>query len=108
MDQTLSKRTLGTVPFEKGFHFTTEKGVYTGITATGLAEFAKKLETVDVNSVQFHYLRGDFQKWIQGTLEDKELADRMCFVQPNLTGEELRRHLLKIVEKRFGEVQKQL
>jgi hypothetical protein len=111
MDQATSKveppKILGTVPFEKGFHFTTEKGVYTGVTATSLAEFAAKLGTINVNSVLFHYPRGDFQKWIQDTLGDRELANRMCLVKPNLPGEKLRQQLLKIVQKRISELRKQ-
>ena len=102
-----TKKTLNSVPYERGFHFTTEKGVYTGITATSLAEFASKLETIDINPVLFHYPRGDFQKWIQDTLGDEELANRMCLIQPNVSGENLRKQLVKIVQKRLSELQRQ-
>jgi hypothetical protein len=37
------------------------------------------------------------EKWIQNTLGDEELADRMCFIQANLSGEKLRKQLLKMV-----------
>ncbi len=98
------ERILRNVPFDTGFHFTTEKGVYTGITAVSLPDFALKLETIDANSILFHYPRGDFQKWIQNTLGDEELANRMCFIQTNLSGEKLRNQLLKIVQKRISEL----
>jgi len=109
MSQSISKvdaqKILRTVSFEKGFHFTSEKGVYTGITAISLSDFAAKLETIDENSVLFHYPRGDFQKWIQETLGDEELANRMCFTQPNIAPEKLRNQLIKIVQKRTSELQ---
>lgn len=95
---------LRNVPYETGFHFTTEKGVYTGITAISLHDFALKLETVDANSISFHYPRGDFQKWIQDTLGDRELANRMGFIQAKISGEDLRKHLLTIVQKRVSEL----
>jgi hypothetical protein len=112
MQQSISKidasKVLRTVSFDEGFHFTSEKGVYTGITAISLSDFAMKLETIDENSVLFHYPRGDFQKWIQNILGDKELADRMCFIQPNISGEKLRSQILKIVQKRITELKTQL
>ena len=77
---------LSSVPREIGFHFTDEKGVYAGITALSLAEFALKIETVPVNSILFHYPRGDFQKWIQGTLKDEELANRLSLIQSRAFG----------------------
>ena len=93
----------GTVPFDRGFRFFTENGIYTGITAISLADFAQKLERVDVNSILFHYSRGDFQKWIDDTVGDKELANRMCFIKTGISGEELRKQLINLVHKRIYE-----
>lgn len=108
MSQSISKvespKILRTVSFDQGFHFTTEKGVYTGITATSLGDFATKLETIGETSVLFHYPRGDFQKWIEVTLGDKELANKMCFIKTGLSGEALRAQLLKIVQRRMAEL----
>ena len=97
---------LRPISLERGFHFSTEKGS-TGITAISLSDFTAKLETIDVNSVLFHYPRGDFQKWISDTLGDTELADRMCIVQIGLSGEKLREHLLWIIQKRITELKEQ-
>ncbi len=103
MTQTsYSSKILGAVPFEHGFHFTTGNGVYTGNTAISLADFAQKLETVDVDSILFHYPRGDFQKWIDDTLGDKQLANQMCFIKTSISGEELRNQLIKLVQKRIN------
>ena len=98
---------LRTVPYEEGFHFTTEKGASLGVTATSLSDFANKLETVDVNSVVFHYLRGDFQKWIHDTLGDKALSNQMCFVEQDASGEKVRKQLHRMVQKRISEIQNQ-
>lgn len=97
---------LRTVPYEEGFHFTTEKGVNTGITATSLSDFAEKLETINVNSIMFHYSRGDFQKWIHDKLGDKALSNQMCFVEPGSSGEKVRKQLLRMVQKRLTELHK--
>ncbi len=96
-------RILGTVPIEHGFHFTIDK-TYTGVTAKSLADFASALETIEVASILYHYPRGDFQNWIEDTLGDKELANRMCFIKRDISGEQLRNQLLKIVEKRLREL----
>ncbi len=107
MTQTVQKpeveRILRTVQFDHGFHFT-ENGEYTGVTATSLDEFASKLETIDIHSVLFHYPRGDFQRWIEDTLGDKALADRMCFIKPEVQGEPLRKQLLKLVRRRLSDL----
>ncbi len=103
MEKESVERILANVPFERGFHFMTEKKS-TGITAISLTDFASKIEIVDINSVLYHYPRGDFQKWIDDVLGDKELADRMCFVKQEISGERLRSQLLKIIQKRIREL----
>jgi hypothetical protein len=104
--KTEAPKILRSVSLDHGFHFYTEKG-NTGITAISLSDFATKLETIDVNSVIFHYPRGDFQKWIDDTLGDKDLANRMCFIQTSLTGDYLRKHLLMIIQKRITNLKEQ-
>ncbi len=103
-----ASKILMAISFEKGFHFNNDKGTYTGITATSLADFASKLETIDENSILFHYSRGDFQKWIQDVLGDEELANRLCFIQRGMSGAKLRSELLKMVQKRITELKTQL
>ena len=62
------------VPFEQGFHFCTNGGRYTGISAVSLADLAEKLKTIDADSISFHLDRGDFQKWVTDIFCDEELA----------------------------------
>jgi hypothetical protein len=111
MVQDLSKKEksnrLVSVPFDNGFHFKTENGLYTGLTATSMMDFVEKLRVVDINSILFHYPRGDFQKWVEDTLGDKELSNRLCFVKTGLSGESLRKKLLKITQKRTNELKQE-
>jgi hypothetical protein len=95
---------LRTVPFENGFHFCKEGGLYTNSTATSLVDFANELDDIDVDCVEFHYPRGDFQFWITKILGDEELGNRMCFVESNLHQEQLRRELSRIVRLRIKEL----
>jgi hypothetical protein len=89
---------LRTVPFEKGFHFYTSLGNYTGITATNLSEFAAKLQIVPSESVIFHSQRKDFQNWIRYTIKDATLAERMGKTKLDQSVEDLRKEVLSIVK----------
>jgi hypothetical protein len=95
---------LRTVPFDQAFHFTNDQGAYTGVTANSLLDFATKLETIDENPILFHYPRGDFQKWIETTLGDKELAEKMCFVKGGHSGKEVRDQLVWVTKRRLLEL----
>lgn len=97
---------LGKVSADKEFRFSTGEGASTGITAASLSDFAAKLTAIDAKSVLFHYPRGDFQRWIDGSLGDTELANRMCMVPTGLSGENLRTQLLKMIETRLGELKR--
>ncbi len=97
---------LGKVPADKEFRFSIGVGAFTGVTANSLSDFAAKLTTIDVKSVLFHYPRGDFQRWIEGSLGDAELADRMRMMPTGLSGENLRRQMLKMIETRLGELKR--
>ncbi len=103
-----ASKILRTVPFEDGFHFCTDGGVYTNMTATSLIDFAEKLNDASTESIEFHYPRGDFQFWMTKTLGDEELGNRMCFVNRNLNGEQLRQQLSRIVAERITELNGQI
>jgi hypothetical protein len=99
---------LRTVPFEKGFHFYTAIGTYTGETATNLDAFERKIQVVPAASVDFHMQRGDFQKWIEDTLGDEELAKRINLIELTLPAEDLRKELLAIVQTRMTALRMEL
>jgi hypothetical protein len=99
---------LGSVPYEKGFHFFKAIGIYTGETATSLETFALKLQVIDADSVKFHFQRNDFEKWIKETIGDDELADTISRrgELPQLPVEDLRQELLKILHTRIAELRR--
>jgi len=93
-----SVKPLATVPFENGFHFYTGIGNYTGITATNLSEFAAKLLIIPKESITFHFQRKDFQKWVEYTIKDAALAERISRANGEQSAENLRKEILKTVE----------
>jgi hypothetical protein len=95
---------LSNVPKEKAFLFCTAEGVYTKVSAISLQDFAAKLDGIEVSSILFHYPRGDFQAWIRDTLKDNVLAGRLCFIEREISGEQLRQELLKMVQARISEL----
>ena len=96
---------LRTVPFESGFHFFTELGKYTGITACSTVELAEKLQIVPIESVTFHFHRQDFQKWLKNTISDEVLSMRIDQVMAQPSDEYLRKDLFKTVHQRITELQ---
>ena len=99
---------LRTVPYEKGFHFYTAPGSFTRETATSLDTFEKKIQVVPDDSVKFHFQRGDFQKWLESTLKDTELAKRVSQIKLTLPIEDLRKELLAIIQTRITELRREL
>ena len=100
---------LATVPYEKGFHFFTGLGKYTGVTATGMVEFAQKLQIIPIQSVTFHFQRQGFQKWARNVVGDEELAKRIDKIRDSasyLSDENLRKELFKTVHNRIAELQR--
>ncbi len=102
--KAISSKILAKVGQDRGFHFCFADQNYSMVTATSLTDFVEKLNGIDDRAILFHYPRGDFQAWIRDVLEDNELADRLCFIKPNLPGDELRKELLKMVQQRIKEL----
>ena len=99
---------LRTVPYEKGFHFYTDLGYFTGKTAINLDTFEKALQVISADSVNFHFQRGDFMRWIEDTLGDIVLAKRIGLIKLPYSAEELRKELLAIVHTRITELKREL
>jgi hypothetical protein len=93
-----TSKILKAVPFEKGFHFFTESMGYTGIAPTSIFEFEEKLKIVSAQSVEYHFRRHDFQRWISDVIGARALNTQ-------LSSENLRKALLNIVRKRVREVE---
>jgi len=93
---------LNIVPYAQGFHFCTANGNSTGVTAIGLVDFAEKLKTIDIGSIDFHFRCGDFQKWVRDILGDGDLAEKISQTEKGLCGEDLRTELLETINSRIA------
>jgi hypothetical protein len=104
VDKDLAVKVLKPVPSaDKSFYFASSVGKYTGKSASSLSDFSLKLKTVSVESVDFHFLRQDFEKWIKETLGDAELAKQINGIR-GLKGEALRQQIVQIVDMRLAEL----
>jgi hypothetical protein len=104
LNKDLASKILRSVPEQEGFHFYLAIGEPTGETAVSLADFVKKLETIDVRSVNFHFSRKDFEKWIRGVIGDAELALRIGRIRLGIQGETLRSEIMRVVKVRLNEL----
>ena len=107
-NKEIASKILRTVPYNNAFYFFTDIGRYSGELAVSLADFCKKIKTIDTKSIDFHYKRRDFQKWIRGTIGDVYLANEINKIQKSIQGEELRVKICQIVERRLTELKKLL
>jgi Family of unknown function (DUF5752) len=92
---------LRTVSVGEAFYFFTDVGQYAGKSATSLADFSEKLKTVPLKSTEFHFKRGDFERWIKETLGDEYLAREMGRIDKSIRGEALRVAIKRIIESRL-------
>ena len=109
---TLTRETankiLRKVTVQEGFRFFRGIGDYTGKVAMSLEDFAVDLRTIDLRSIEFHFQRQDFEKWIRNVLGDEELAKSLSKIRRELQGEKLRNELIMVVTKRVEELKKKL
>jgi len=91
---------LGQASHDREFHFYAGVGKPLSLYAHNLQDFGEKILKVNVDSIEFHMSRGDFEAWFAG-LGDAELAKKVALLkEKKMTGEELRRKLQEIVENR--------
>jgi hypothetical protein len=95
-----AKTILASTPNEKSFHFYADVGKPLSLDADSLQNFRDKILKVDVNSIEFHMNRGDFEGWFI-CLGDVELAKKTALLkEKKIAGEELRTRLHDIVANR--------
>ena len=75
------------------------------IVATSLCTFLRDLQHLDIQSIRFHFERGDFQKWLRTTIGDDELARRIGNLDKTVSDEPIRQQLSETVQKRISELQ---
>ncbi len=97
---------LAYAPHDKAFHFYAGVGKPLNLHAHNIRDFAIKVEKADLESVQFHMNRGDFEAWFMG-LGDADLAKKVAALkEKNVVGEALRTQLHEMVEQRYIELAK--
>lgn len=114
INDALSTRGDGRTAFEgREFHFIKSVSVVltTPYIAHDLREFVEALRKVSINSLYFHIFesrlrlhRGinDFSIWLQDSLDERELADKISALDPyNYTIEDLRSIIIQLIEKRI-------
>jgi hypothetical protein len=100
-----AQKILSPVPYDEGFHFFMPDGHYSGETARSLCSFLRDLGSVDVQSIKFHFDRGDFQKWLRNTIGDEELARIIDELDKESPEENLQNKLVDVVQRRISELQ---
>lgn len=85
----------------------------TPYTASDLKEFQAVLQRVSINSIYFHMFEArlrigqgtnDFSNWLEDSLSEKKLANKIASLDPYThTMENLRIRLIKLIEKRIVE-----
>ena len=102
---------LATLTANEPFLFCTkaDEEHFTGVMTWSLKGFAKALQTVDVEAVEFHNHRGDFESWAKHSLQDKALARQLKGISTsNLNGDVLRKALLEAAKKRYEKLSTQV
>lgn len=101
-DSTAAK-VLRVVSVPDAFLFFANAEVYTGEFATSLTDLLKKLDKVPLQSVEFHFQRSDFEKWVGRTIGDNELAGKLHQVDRFARGEVLRDAVKKAIHEHLSE-----
>jgi phosphoglycolate phosphatase (TIGR01487 family) len=95
------------LPRERRFYFHTAEAQPVPPAAT-MHEFGRALWHLDQQTLQYHLERGDFSRWLDNTIADKELAMRAAAWEDALQAnraadlERTRRELAKAVEERYA------
>jgi len=104
LDKATISKILRTVPRHEGFQFFRGLGDSTEKVATNLTDFVEKMRIVDIRSVNFHFKRQDFEKWIRDVIGDAELSRRISRMRKEAHGEKLRNEIIQIMKARLGEL----
>jgi hypothetical protein len=95
-----AKTILAPAPQEKAFYFYAGLGKPLSLHAQSLQDFREKVLEADLEAIEFHKSRGDFEAWFKG-IGDAELAKKTALLkEKTMSTEELRKQLHDIVAKR--------
>jgi hypothetical protein len=67
----------------------------------------EEIERIDIKSIEFHFNRDDFEKWLAETIGDKKISGQIEKLHDQkLTGEKLRDQLRSVISKRYEKLYK--
>ena len=90
-------------PEEMAFHFYNGLNQPTDLTARSIAELYSIIKKVNVNSLEFHLYRGDFETWLKEACKDPEAAKEIGDIKAtDIKGENLRVRLLEALDSKYG------
>jgi len=100
ISKTFAEKVLSKTSTERAFHFFRGIDQPTGIVSDSLVDLCERIKTLDVEPIEFHMSRGDFENWIS-SLGDVELARRLRMIrEKNLTGQTLRERIYETLRSR--------
>jgi mRNA degradation ribonuclease J1/J2 len=81
----------------KPFYFFNTIGDYSGILACSLSEFLEAIKKVNIESIEFHLYRDDFQKWITDMDQKKLVTELNKIKKSKIKEEKLRTKIIDTV-----------
>ena len=95
-------KVLTPVPEELGFQFYYGLDRPADLFIDTLEDFYIVIKQINVESLEFHLYRGDFENWLKESFKDPQLAFEFGAIRAfNLKGEELRAELLKALDENY-------
>jgi hydroxymethylpyrimidine pyrophosphatase-like HAD family hydrolase len=94
------------LPAERQFYFRSVEGQHLA-PATTMYGFGAAIRQLDPQALRYHLERGDFSRWLDGTIADKEFAAHVAAWEDELLAHEaadlerIRHRLIKGVEERY-------
>jgi alpha-amylase len=98
---------LATIAANEPFLFYAGEGeeYFTGIVAWSLRGWVEALQKISIESVEFHSNRGDFEKWVEKSLQDRTLTAQLKRIRiSKLEGKPLVQATIKVAEERLNEL----
>jgi hypothetical protein len=94
------------LPDERRFYFQSVDGQHIAAAAT-MHDFGAAIRHLDPQALHYHLERGDFSRWLESTIADKELAAHVAAWEDELLAhhaadlERIRHRLVQAVEERY-------
>jgi hydroxymethylpyrimidine pyrophosphatase-like HAD family hydrolase len=84
------------LPASRRFYFHRQDSTEPKASAATLEEFARRLRDCDLDTLDHHLTRGDFSRWVNGTITDHELGEELAGIERDL----VHRHAASIEQAR--------